>query len=272
MSNDRDHTDGFYTLMIEHLSEGGCSPHSLAVFERRLREFNESAGDEGSGGRKAEQDLVLETAVAEKLDELYAVARACEDSGDTEMAGFVRESAAAIGESRDHESLGKATSKAAEKIDAFALKREELLKNLTSAIMDYITILCCHGADSERRLAILSLDEKCASIEKQGETIKSLLLHPWFAAHLPLPETELEATAEAIEQMRRWPAIEKGAVSLIREEVKAALDELGESRRELYALHAEDEKRSIRTGFLAVSPEDSPGSYTFTKIWEGFSS
>ncbi len=272
MSDDRSHANDFYALMIEHLREGGCSPHALAVFERRLREFNESAGDEGSGGRRAEQDLVLEIAVAEKLDELYAVARACEDSGDAEMAGFVMESAAAIGESRDYESLEEASLKAAGKIDAFKLKREELLKNLTSVMMDYITIICCHGADSERRPAIRSLDERCASIEKSGITIKGLMIHPWFAAHLPIPETELEATAEAIEQMRRWPAIEKGAVSLIHEEVSAALSELGESRRELHALHAEDEKRSTRAGFLAVSPEDTPGPYSFTKIWEERSS
>lgn len=270
MPDDRAYTNDYYALVIEHLKEGGFSPHALAAFERRLRESRGPAG--GAGGAHPDKDLVLEIAIAEKLDELFSMAQACRDSGDSEMAAFVSGLMEEISSAADRESLEKAASKATGEIDAFSRRREELLRDLTSAMMDYLAIICCHGADGERRLAIHSLDEKCASIEKRGETLRSLLLHPWFAAHLPIPETELEATAEAMEQMRRWPAIEKGAVSQIREEVEAALSELSISRRELRARHEEDERRSIRATFLAVSPGDSPGPYSFTKIWEGKSS
>ena len=270
MSDDRAYTNDYYALLIEHLKEGRCSPHALAAFERRLRESREPAGGDGHG--RAEKDLVLEIALAEKLDELFSIAQACRDSGDSEMAVLVNGLMEEIRSAADRESFEKAASKAAVEIDAFSARREDLLKLLTSAMMDYLTIICCHGADGERRLAIHSLDEKCASIEKRGETLRSLLFHPWFAAHLPVPETELEATAEAMEQMRRWPAIERGAVSQIREEVEAALSELSISRHELRARYEEDEKRTVRAGFLAVSPADSAGPYSFTKIWEGKSS
>ncbi|TAL36673.1 MAG: hypothetical protein EPN93_07555 [Spirochaetes bacterium] len=258
----------YYTLMIDHLREGGCSPHRVRALESRLK-LREQTGTQAKLQEKLEElNMLHEPALAARLDELYAKERAARESGDDEFARLCAQAMDATGAVQDLNALHTATVHWDEKIREFLEAREDLLYALTGALMCWADLKSLHDADRDRVPALLGLREMCEKIEAAGFTAGGLLAHPWYRAHLTGANALPPVTDREIDGMRGWPDIDPAAVAEIRAKVADSLKDLQGRGSALVRLAAAEEARTLPREYLAIAPDDAPGPYTYVKTWE----